>query len=156
MPKEATRSYQGPDTETQTYCLRTITFGLQRAAGPYRSASSAIARCVIAASPRTGPRGSRCWRSQTCISPAGHLRPPDDTRPSAPARRCELAALTRKTFAHQQSRHAPVHINILSHRKHRRFRMMCDKHLEEFVDGILPGRTEALKARWAEIENACV
>ena len=21
-----------------------------------------------------------CWRSQTCISPAGHLRPPDDTR----------------------------------------------------------------------------
>jgi IS5 family transposase len=36
MAKELTRSYQGPDTETQTYCLRTITFGLQRAAGPYR------------------------------------------------------------------------------------------------------------------------
>ena len=34
MAKELTRSYQGPDTETQTYCLRTITFGLQRAAGP--------------------------------------------------------------------------------------------------------------------------
>ena len=27
------------------------------------------------------------------------LRPPDDIRPSAPARRCELVALTRKTFA---------------------------------------------------------
>ena len=38
----------------------------------------------FAASPRTGPRCSRCWRSHTCISPAGHLRPPDDTRPSAP------------------------------------------------------------------------
>ena len=63
------------------------------------SASSAIERCAIAASPRMGPRYSRCWRSQTCIPPAGHLRPPDDTRPSAPARRCELAALTRKTFA---------------------------------------------------------
>ena len=62
------------------------------------SASSAIARCVIAASPM-GPRYSRCWRSQTCISPARHLRPPDDTRPSAPDCRYELAALTRKTFA---------------------------------------------------------
>ena len=31
-----------------------------------------------------------------CISPAGNLRPPDDTRPSGPAPRCELAALTRK------------------------------------------------------------
>src|SRR3954463_11400032 len=27
---------------------------------------------------------------------AGNLRPPDDTRPSGPAPRCELAALTRK------------------------------------------------------------
>ena len=27
MSEELTRSYQGPDTETQTYCLRTITFG---------------------------------------------------------------------------------------------------------------------------------
>ena len=32
VAEELTRSYQGPDTETQTYCLRTITFGLQRAA----------------------------------------------------------------------------------------------------------------------------
>ena len=31
MAKELTRSYQGPDTETQTCCLRTITLGLQRA-----------------------------------------------------------------------------------------------------------------------------
>ena len=29
----------------------------------------------------------------------GHLRPPDDTKPSAPTCRCELAALTRKTFS---------------------------------------------------------
>src|SRR4051812_41516910 len=50
----------------------------------------------MVASPRTGLRCSRCWRSQTCISPAGNLRPPDDTRPSGPAPRCELAALTRK------------------------------------------------------------
>ena len=28
--------------------------------------------------------------------PAGQLRPPDDTKPSAPARHCELAALTEK------------------------------------------------------------
>ena len=40
-----------------------------------------------------------CWRSQTCISPAGHLRPPDDPGHPLPARRCELPALTRKTFA---------------------------------------------------------
>ena len=44
-------------------------------------------------------QASRCWRSPPCISPAGHFRPPDDTRPSAPACRCELAALTRKTFS---------------------------------------------------------
>src|SRR3979490_1456287 len=115
MAKELTRSYQGPDTETQTYCLRTITFGLQRAAGPYRSASSAIARCAIAASPRTGPRCSRCWRSQTCISPAGHLRPPDDTRSSAPDRRYELAALTRKNVRLSRKRsHRRVDQSFLS------------------------------------------
>src|SRR4030081_1652243 len=51
MAKELTRSYQGPDTETQTYCLRTITFGLQRAAGPYRSASSMPSQ-VMSARPR--------------------------------------------------------------------------------------------------------
>ena len=33
---------------------------------------------------------------QTCIPPAGNLRPPDDTRPSGPAPRRQLAALTRK------------------------------------------------------------
>ena len=41
-----------------------------------RGASSAIARCVIAASSRTGPRCSRCWRSQTCISLAGSMPHP--------------------------------------------------------------------------------
>jgi hypothetical protein len=30
---------------------------------------------------------------------AGHLRPPDDTRPSAPARRCGWRLWTIKTFA---------------------------------------------------------
>jgi IS5 family transposase len=34
-----------------------------------------------------GPRCSRCWRSQTCVLPAKHLLPPDDTRSSAPAGR---------------------------------------------------------------------
>ena len=31
---------------------------------------------------KNGARCSRCWHSQTCISPAGHLRPPDEIRPS--------------------------------------------------------------------------
>ena len=45
-------------------------------------------------------KNGRCWRSQTCISPAGHLRPPDDNRPSvSPPPPLWLAALTRKTFA---------------------------------------------------------
>ena len=41
------------------------------------SASSAIARCAIAASERTPHRCSRCWRSPICTSPAGRLRARD-------------------------------------------------------------------------------
>ena len=38
-------------------------------------------------------------RNHPVRATAGHLRPPDDTRPSAPDCRYELPALTRKTFA---------------------------------------------------------
>src|SRR4051812_29685427 len=49
--------------------------------------------------PRTGLRCSRCWRSQTCISPAGSLRPPDDPGHPLPPAAVSYRLLTRKMFA---------------------------------------------------------
>src|SRR3954469_18457974 len=83
----ATLDYAGKKKRTK----RDVFLAEMAAAVPW-----SVLEAVTAASLRTGPRCSRCWHSQTCISPAGHLRPPDEIRPSAPARRCELPALTRK------------------------------------------------------------
>ena len=48
---------------------------------------------------KNGAQVFRCWRSQTCISPAGHLRPPDDPGHPLPPAAVSYRLLTRKTFA---------------------------------------------------------
>ena len=77
MDRNSHVPFKGRIQKRKTYCLRII-LPCKRAAGPYRSASSAIERCVIAASPRMEPRYSRCWRSQpVCVrlTTPGHPLP---------------------------------------------------------------------------------
>ena len=82
---------------------------------------------AFSAWPRTGPRCSRCWRSQRCISLAGHLRPPDDPGHPLPPAAVSYRLLTRKTFASAQTIASSVDQSFLSEPLCRSPRMLAAK-----------------------------